>query len=44
LKPPVVQSMRDAGRGTAETYAWPEIINRNLLPEIDVARAMQLAV
>lgn len=41
LSKAVAQSIRDAGRGTAASYAWPEIINRNLLPEIDVARAMQ---
>jgi glycosyltransferase involved in cell wall biosynthesis len=39
--PDVAQQMRSAGRGTAEAYAWPEIIARNLLPEIEVARVTQ---
>ena len=38
--PNVAKEMRNAGRGTAKSYAWPEIIARNLLPEIDVARVM----
>jgi glycosyltransferase involved in cell wall biosynthesis len=31
------QALRRAARSTARTYAWPEVIRRNLLPRLDFA-------
>jgi glycosyltransferase involved in cell wall biosynthesis len=34
--PHAATEMRRAGRATAETYAWPEIIARNIFPQLDI--------
>lgn len=35
------QAIRDAGRATAQSYAWPEVVNRVLLPRVALASSMR---
>ena len=37
--PAQAESIRRAGRATAKHYAWPEIIERLLLPRVDLLRS-----
>ncbi len=39
--PSIAGELRTAGRATAETYAWPEIIDRNILLEIGIIQTLQ---
>lgn len=32
------RGMRRAGRSTAKQYAWPQVIERNLMPQLELAR------
>ncbi|MBM4267744.1 MAG: glycosyltransferase [Deltaproteobacteria bacterium] len=37
--PDHLESVRAAARQTAERFAWPEVVRRNLLPRVELARA-----
>lgn len=37
------RALRDAGRATAKNYAWPEVVNRVLLPRVELASAVSPA-
>ncbi|MBW2714205.1 MAG: glycosyltransferase [Deltaproteobacteria bacterium] len=39
-RPKAVMAMRRAGRATAKAYAWPQVIERNLEPQIELARSL----
>ncbi len=37
--PKEASAMRRAGRSTARHYAWPEVIDRSLMPQVELARS-----
>ncbi len=39
-RPKAVMAMRREGRATAKGYAWPQVIERNLEPQIELARSL----